>query len=81
MWQVDQVMMYSLETIDLLRMSVQPCTAIEYLASKNIVHRDISARNCLVGEDLVVKLADFGLSRGTKAGAGKDYYRKVGLYF
>ena len=39
--------------------------------------RDVSARNCLVGDNLVVKLSDFGMSRET-AGQGKNYYKKVG---
>ena len=58
-------------------MSLQPCKALEYLSDKNVVHRDISARNCLVGEKLSVKLADFGLSRGTAIDDGKNYYKKV----
>ena len=41
-----------------------------------MVHRDVSARNCLVGKELKVKLADFGLSRDTSDNA-KNYYKKV----
>ncbi|KAE9421722.1 hypothetical protein Angca_007256, partial [Angiostrongylus cantonensis] len=33
-----------------------------YLQSKEIIHRDIAARNCLLGEDDVLKISDFGLS-------------------
>jgi hypothetical protein len=49
--------------------------ALEFLASQSYVHRDIAARNCLVGDRLVVKLADFGLARDIH---GKDYYRLAG---
>ena len=69
----------SLSTRELLLMGIQPCKAIQYLTSKNIVHRDISARNCLVGSENIVKLADFGLSRGTARDDGKNYYKKVNL--
>ncbi|KAK0420756.1 hypothetical protein QR680_014866 [Steinernema hermaphroditum] len=35
---------------------------IEYMHTKNVLHRDIAARNCLVG-DGKIKISDFGLSR------------------
>ncbi|EGD77131.1 TK protein kinase [Salpingoeca rosetta] len=48
--------------------------ACVYLASHNIVHRDIAARNVLVGSQLDdVRLSDFGMSRLM---ANTDYYRK-----
>jgi serine/threonine protein kinase len=34
-----------------------------YLASKSFVHRDLAARNILLNEELVCKVADFGLSK------------------
>ncbi|GMT18382.1 hypothetical protein PFISCL1PPCAC_9679 [Pristionchus fissidentatus] len=43
-------------------MCLQSSWGIEYLHSKNIIHRDIAARNCLYG-DGKVKIADFGMSR------------------
>ena len=35
----------------------------EYLASLNIVHRDLACRNILLGEDKKLKITDFGMSR------------------
>uniref|UniRef100_A0A1I7ZZR1 Tyrosine-protein kinase n=1 Tax=Steinernema glaseri TaxID=37863 RepID=A0A1I7ZZR1_9BILA len=35
---------------------------LEYMHAKNVLHRDIAARNCLVQEGKI-KLSDFGLSR------------------
>ena len=44
------------------------------MAEKEFVHRDVAARNCLVGRDLLVKVADFGLSRSVH---GREIYQKV----
>ena len=43
------------------------------LTGAGIVHRDLAARNVLVGEGLLVKIADFGLSR--TFAAEKEYYQ------
>src|SRR3989338_5145797 len=38
-------------------------SALDFLHSKNIVHRDIAARNYLLASPFIIYLADFGLSR------------------
>lgn len=45
---------------------------MEYLSSQRFVHRDLATRNCLVGEGLIVKIGDFGMSRDVYS---TDYYR------
>ncbi|XP_063693086.1 protein-tyrosine kinase 2-beta-like isoform X3 [Bolinopsis microptera] len=48
----------------LLMFTEQVCNALDYLECEHkVVHRDVAARNVLVFSDVVVKLADFGLSR------------------
>ena len=46
----------------------------EYLASLEIVHRDLAGRNVLVGEGKALKIADFGLTRVVSEG---DTYVKT----
>ncbi|XP_066948830.1 tyrosine-protein kinase transmembrane receptor Ror-like [Macrobrachium rosenbergii] len=64
----------SLGKEDLLNMSVQIASGMEYLSSQHFIHRDLACRNCLVGENLTVKISDFGMSRDVYT---CDYY-KVG---
>lgn len=68
-----------LELSDLYRISVQIADGMEYLNSQHFVHRDLATRNCLVGENLIVKIGDFGMSRDVYS---TDYYRvSVTIYF
>ncbi|XP_030227655.1 tyrosine-protein kinase ABL2 isoform X2 [Gadus morhua] len=46
----------------MLYMATQISSAMEYLEKKNFIHGDLATRNCLVGENHVVKVADFGLT-------------------
>lgn len=52
---------------------LQVAKGMAYLASKKCIHRDIAARNVLVGDNYVLKVADFGLARNINK---TDYYRK-----
>ncbi|XP_072916044.1 high affinity nerve growth factor receptor-like [Hemitrygon akajei] len=59
----------------LLHIAQQIAAGMVYLASLHFVHRDLATRNCLVGEGMMVKIGDFGMSRDIYS---TDYYRVGG---
>uniref|UniRef100_A0A672FNA8 receptor protein-tyrosine kinase n=1 Tax=Salarias fasciatus TaxID=181472 RepID=A0A672FNA8_SALFA len=59
----DDIDELSLDSEDLLSFSYQVAKGMEYVTSRNCIHRDIAARNILLTHGRVAKICDFGLAR------------------
>ncbi|XP_075151484.1 derailed [Haematobia irritans] len=61
----------SVTTIQTVLMSSQLAMAMEHLHNHGVIHKDIAARNCVIDDQLRVKLCDSSLSRDLFPG---DYH-------
>ncbi|XP_069474158.1 tyrosine-protein kinase RYK isoform X2 [Ambystoma mexicanum] len=48
---------------DLVHMAIQIACGMSYLARREVIHKDLAARNCVIDETLQVKITDNALSR------------------
>lgn len=60
------------DTSQMIRMAAEIADGMAYLESKKFVHRDLAARNCMISENLVCKVGDFGMARDIYE---TDYYK------
>lgn len=61
----------------IIDMAAQVADGMAYLEAQNYIHRDVRAANILVGDNNIVKVADFGLARVIEASevtGGDDVY-------
>ncbi len=70
-----------IEEADILNIFSQMVSAIRYMHSKNVLHRDLKTANIFLTKEEMVKIGDFGISKmlTTKAGGahtvlGTPYY-------
>ncbi|GFO05135.1 receptor protein-tyrosine kinase [Plakobranchus ocellatus] len=47
----------------LINLALGTAKGLKHLSEQQIIHRDVAARNVLLGDKLVAKIADFGLSK------------------
>jgi serine/threonine protein kinase len=58
-----------------LQLACDCAEGLAYLASRKFVHRDVAARNVLLGSEKRAKISDFGMSREI---VDSNYYRSRG---
>uniref|UniRef100_A0A8C4QQU9 receptor protein-tyrosine kinase n=1 Tax=Eptatretus burgeri TaxID=7764 RepID=A0A8C4QQU9_EPTBU len=61
-----------LELADFLFLAAQVAAGMEYLSSHGVIHKDLAARNVLIGDRLHAKVSVLGVRRDVYA---SDYYR------
>ncbi len=59
---------FDLTYYEQLRIGQQLAEGLAFMAAKRYIHMDIAARNCLIGDNNNVKVADFGLVKGDGGG-------------
>lgn len=59
-----------------VRMAVEAASGLYHLHCEGVIHRDIAARNCLVGENYHIFVTDFGFAR-IKENATAEYARTL----
>lgn len=56
----------------ILRFAIQFCDGMSHALAKGVVaHRDIKPQNCLITQDKILKVTDFGLARAVATQAGR----------
>lgn len=56
----------------MVSMCVDISAGLDYLSTHHYIHRDLATRNCLVDDNLCVKISDFGMSQDIYV---SDYFR------
>lgn len=71
----------SLSNLEIAKSVIQIAEAMRYVHSMNIIHRDLKPQNVLIGQDNLVRVSDFGISKlmtteeqGTTFGAGTQKF-------
>ena len=63
----------SLKLPQLIDIGAQVAAGMAYLEDENYIHRNLAARNILVGENLICKVADFGLAQNIDVDVHKPH--------
>ena len=71
------VVNHKMQNIDVVRLGIDMCRALEVCQSQNILHRDIKPENIFISDFGDYKLGDFGIARTLEATTGAT---KAGTY-